>query len=159
MLTRTRERHEDGQAGDRGEDQQRSGAHDPNGSAVVQRYRLGSWLPLLLRSAERSAVCCPFPGSRTASGTTSAAAGQRREEQPLPEGTYAIGTGLIIAGLSAYGFQILAARQLTDGEYAALNGCGRSCSSSHPASFSHSNKRSAGRSPTGEHSGSVAARS
>jgi O-antigen/teichoic acid export membrane protein len=41
---------------------------------------------------------------------------------PLPEGTYAIGAGLIIAGLSAYGFQILSARQLTDSEYAALNG-------------------------------------
>jgi O-antigen/teichoic acid export membrane protein len=41
---------------------------------------------------------------------------------PLPEGTYAIGAGLIITGISAYGFQILAARQLTDSGYAALNG-------------------------------------
>jgi O-antigen/teichoic acid export membrane protein len=41
---------------------------------------------------------------------------------PLPEGTYAIGAGLIVAGLSAYGFQILAARQLSETEYAALNG-------------------------------------
>lgn len=41
---------------------------------------------------------------------------------PLPEGTWAIGAGLVIAGITAYGFQILAARQLTDEEYAALNG-------------------------------------
>lgn len=40
----------------------------------------------------------------------------------VPEGTWAIGAGLVIAGLSAYGFQILAARQLTGSEYAALNG-------------------------------------
>lgn len=40
----------------------------------------------------------------------------------VPEGTWAVGAGLIIAGLSAYGFQILAARQLTSSEYAALNG-------------------------------------
>jgi hypothetical protein len=40
---------------------------------------------------------------------------------PLPEGTYAIGGGLIVVGLSAYGFQILAARGLTDTGYAALN--------------------------------------
>src|SRR5262245_17686322 len=44
------------------------------------------------------------------------------KNSPLPEGTYAIGAGLIIAGLSAYGFQILSARQLTDSGYAALNG-------------------------------------
>jgi O-antigen/teichoic acid export membrane protein len=44
------------------------------------------------------------------------------KNSPLPEGTYAIGAGLLIAGISAYGFQILSARQLTDGEYAALNG-------------------------------------
>jgi len=41
---------------------------------------------------------------------------------PLPEGTYAIGAGLLVAGISAYGFQILAARQLSETEYAALNG-------------------------------------
>jgi O-antigen/teichoic acid export membrane protein len=40
----------------------------------------------------------------------------------LPEGTYAVGAGLIIAGVAAYGFQILSRRQLTDTEYAALNG-------------------------------------
>jgi O-antigen/teichoic acid export membrane protein len=40
---------------------------------------------------------------------------------PLPEGTYAIGGGLIVVGLSAYGFQILAARGLSDTGYAALN--------------------------------------
>jgi hypothetical protein len=43
------------------------------------------------------------------------------KKAPLPEGTYAIGAGLVVAGLTAYGFQILAARQLTETEYAALN--------------------------------------
>ncbi|HET9728251.1 MAG TPA: hypothetical protein VFR41_02470 [Acidimicrobiia bacterium] len=41
---------------------------------------------------------------------------------PVPEGTYAIGAGLIVTGLTAYGFQILAAHQLTDRQYSALNG-------------------------------------
>jgi O-antigen/teichoic acid export membrane protein len=43
------------------------------------------------------------------------------KNSPLPEGTYAVGAGLLIVGLSAYGFQILSARQLSDTEYAALN--------------------------------------
>ena len=43
------------------------------------------------------------------------------KKTPLPEGTYAIGAGLIVVGISAYGFQILAARSLTDTGYAALN--------------------------------------
>jgi O-antigen/teichoic acid export membrane protein len=41
---------------------------------------------------------------------------------PVPEGTYAIGAGLIIVGLAAYGFQILAAHQLSKSSFAALNG-------------------------------------
>jgi O-antigen/teichoic acid export membrane protein len=40
---------------------------------------------------------------------------------PVPEGTWAIGAGLVIAGLSAYGFQIVAAKRLSDTDYAALN--------------------------------------
>jgi O-antigen/teichoic acid export membrane protein len=40
---------------------------------------------------------------------------------PVPEGTYAIGAGLLIAGFTAYGFQILAAKRLSDSDYAALN--------------------------------------
>jgi O-antigen/teichoic acid export membrane protein len=43
-------------------------------------------------------------------------------KKPVPEGTYAVGAGLLIAGITAYGFQILARRQLSDREYAALNG-------------------------------------
>jgi O-antigen/teichoic acid export membrane protein len=42
--------------------------------------------------------------------------------KPVPEGTYAIGAGLLIAGLSAYAFQILSFRQLTEAQYNALNG-------------------------------------
>jgi O-antigen/teichoic acid export membrane protein len=40
---------------------------------------------------------------------------------PVPEGTWSIGAGLIIVGLSAYGFQILAAKRLSDADYNALN--------------------------------------
>ena len=41
---------------------------------------------------------------------------------PVPEGTYAIGAGLIITGAAAYGFQIIAAHQLSKSAFAALNG-------------------------------------
>ena len=44
----------------------------------------------------------------------------------MPEGTFVVGAGLLIAGLSAYGFQILTFRALTEGNneahYNALNG-------------------------------------
>jgi O-antigen/teichoic acid export membrane protein len=40
---------------------------------------------------------------------------------PVPEGTYAVGLGLIISGITAYMFQILAFRGLTKAEYTALN--------------------------------------
>jgi O-antigen/teichoic acid export membrane protein len=39
---------------------------------------------------------------------------------PMPEGTWAIGAGLIIVGLSAYGFQILAAKRLSNDDYNSL---------------------------------------
>jgi O-antigen/teichoic acid export membrane protein len=41
--------------------------------------------------------------------------------KPLPEGTYSVGAGLLIAGLSAYAFQILSFRALTKVDYTALN--------------------------------------
>jgi O-antigen/teichoic acid export membrane protein len=41
---------------------------------------------------------------------------------PVPEGTFSIGAGLIIVGAAAYGFQILAAHQLSTSSFAALNG-------------------------------------
>ncbi|HEX5095404.1 MAG TPA: hypothetical protein VFX21_05295, partial [Acidimicrobiia bacterium] len=44
------------------------------------------------------------------------------KNSPLPEGTYAVGAGLLVAGLAAYGFQILTFRQLDESQYAALNG-------------------------------------
>jgi len=40
---------------------------------------------------------------------------------PVPEGTYAVGIGLVILGITAYGFQVLAAKRLSDADYAALN--------------------------------------
>jgi O-antigen/teichoic acid export membrane protein len=41
---------------------------------------------------------------------------------PVPEGTYAVGFGLIISGITAYAFQILSFRGLSKTDYAALNG-------------------------------------
>jgi O-antigen/teichoic acid export membrane protein len=40
---------------------------------------------------------------------------------PVPEGTYAVGVGLIILGITAYGFQVLAAKRLSDADYSGLN--------------------------------------
>src|ERR1700687_2649860 len=42
-------------------------------------------------------------------------------KQPLPEGTFAVGAGLMVAGITTYGFQILAFRGLSKQDYAALN--------------------------------------
>jgi O-antigen/teichoic acid export membrane protein len=50
--------------------------------------------------------------------------GQRLIEaakQPLPEGTFAVGAGLMVAGVTTYGFQILGFRALSKTDYAALN--------------------------------------
>lgn len=40
---------------------------------------------------------------------------------PVPEGTWAVGGGLIILAFSAYGFQILAAKRLSDPDFTSLN--------------------------------------
>src|ERR1019366_6344513 len=42
-------------------------------------------------------------------------------KQPLPEGTFAVGAGLMVAGVTTYGFQILGFRALSKTDYAALN--------------------------------------
>jgi O-antigen/teichoic acid export membrane protein len=42
-------------------------------------------------------------------------------KKPLPEGTFVVGAGLIVAGITAYGFQILSFRALSKPDYAALN--------------------------------------
>src|SRR5439155_4371004 len=73
------------------------------------------------------AVPCPGPsGLGTISETSMSQRAQRLIEAarklPVPEGTYAVGLGLIISGITAYGFQILAFKGLTKSEYAALNG-------------------------------------
>ena len=43
-------------------------------------------------------------------------------KRSLPEGTGAVGVGLVVSGLTAYGFQILAFRALPKADYTALNG-------------------------------------
>ncbi len=40
---------------------------------------------------------------------------------PVPEGTWAIGAGLLIVGLSVYGFQVIAAKRLSDSDFTSLN--------------------------------------
>jgi O-antigen/teichoic acid export membrane protein len=42
--------------------------------------------------------------------------------KPLPEGTFAVGAGLLVLGLTAYGFQIISFRALSKSDYTALNG-------------------------------------
>ena len=42
--------------------------------------------------------------------------------KPLPEGTFAVGAGLLVAGLTAYAFQIVSFRALSKSDYTALNG-------------------------------------
>jgi O-antigen/teichoic acid export membrane protein len=42
--------------------------------------------------------------------------------KPLPEGTFAVGAGLLVAGVTAYAFQIVSFRALSKSDYTALNG-------------------------------------
>ena len=44
-----------------------------------------------------------------------------RARRMVPEGTFAVGAGLAISGITTYGFQILAFRGLSKPDYAALN--------------------------------------
>ncbi|MGH8976031.1 MAG: hypothetical protein ACRD0C_22825, partial [Acidimicrobiia bacterium] len=43
-----------------------------------------------------------------------------KEKNPLPEGTLAVGAGLIISGVAAYGFLAISARALGPSRYAPL---------------------------------------
>ncbi len=43
-------------------------------------------------------------------------------KKPMPEGTYAVGAGLLVSGITTYGFQILSFRALDKAAYAALSG-------------------------------------
>lgn len=43
-------------------------------------------------------------------------------KKSVPEGTYTVGLGLVVSGITSYGFQILAFRALPKAEYTALNG-------------------------------------
>ncbi len=40
---------------------------------------------------------------------------------PVPEGTWSIGAGLLVVGFSAYAFQIIAAKRLSDSDFTSLN--------------------------------------
>jgi O-antigen/teichoic acid export membrane protein len=57
-------------------------------------------------------------GSQTPEGFASAV---DRARHMVPEGTFAVGAGLAISGVTTYGFQILAFRGLSKPDYAALN--------------------------------------
>lgn len=41
--------------------------------------------------------------------------------RPMPEGTFVVGAGLIVSGITTYGFQILSFRALAKADYTALN--------------------------------------
>src|SRR5260370_265933 len=41
--------------------------------------------------------------------------------RPVPEGTYVVGAGLLVSGVTTYGFQILSYRALSKPDYAALS--------------------------------------
>ena len=67
----------------------------------------------------------PAPGASPSPGDPQALAGRAsavdRARRMVPEGTFAVGAGLAISGVTTYGFQILAFRGLTKQNYAALN--------------------------------------
>lgn len=46
---------------------------------------------------------------------------RRSDSNPLPEGTFAIGGGLLVAGITAYGFLVLSARAVGPEQYASLS--------------------------------------
>ena len=58
------------------------------------------------------------PGAEPMSGRAAAADRVRRL---VPEGTFSVGAGLMVSGVTTYGFQILAFRGLSKPNYAALN--------------------------------------
>ena len=66
---------------------------------------------------------------------------------PVPEGTWAVGAGLIISGITAYMFQILSFRGLSKTDYTALNGLWIFVFVIAPGSSSRSSRRSAAPSP------------
>src|SRR5205814_10299032 len=61
------------------------------------------------------------PTARSALARHERASAVERARRMVPEGTFAVGAGLAISGITAYGFQILAFRGLSKPDYAALN--------------------------------------
>src|SRR5438552_3765227 len=61
------------------------------------------------------------PTARGALGRQERASAVGRARRMVPEGTFAVGAGLAISGVTTYGFQILAFRGLSKPDYAALN--------------------------------------
>ena len=128
---------EDRESGERGQEQQRPRAHEPTipGGAfpdalVPQALSAGDHGPSPHRTARARGPPrhgyafalrrggLPRRPPRIPRTTHDVAARAQRfieaARKPVPEGTYAIGAGLLIAGLSAYAFQILSYRELTE---------------------------------------------
>jgi O-antigen/teichoic acid export membrane protein len=61
------------------------------------------------------------PNEAGAPAVDGLASAVERARRMVPEGTFAVGAGLAISGVTAYGFQILAFRGLHKPDYAALN--------------------------------------
>ncbi len=72
----------------------------------------------------RAAASVPIPRARSDHSSMSSRVQRIVDvaKRSLPEGTYAVGVGLVVSGITAYGFQILAFRALPKADYTALNG-------------------------------------
>ena len=61
------------------------------------------------------------PPGESSQASDDRASALARARRMVPEGTFAVGAGLAISGITTYGFQILAFRGLSKPDYAALN--------------------------------------
>src|SRR5262245_15908493 len=126
-----RARYQDRHAGDCGEDQEGAGAHASWSRAdAAGRIRScpGPGRAPRYAAAARARATVRFPTSTIGQPRTCEMSRRAQriieaaQKVPLPEGTYAVGLGLLISGLTAYAFQIIAFKALDKPAYAALNG-------------------------------------
>src|SRR6478752_5195241 len=83
---------------------------DADDENSVRRGRAQASAPVDTGVADSSAVISRFERGRRLAARA-----------PVPEGTFAVGAGLVVAGLATYAFQILAFRGLNKLDYGALN--------------------------------------
>src|SRR5262245_42917124 len=74
-------------------------------------------------SSQQSPLMPRMPARAEASSRAMSERVQRLLEaarRPVPEGTFVVGLGLLVSGLTAYGFQIVSYRALPKADYTAL---------------------------------------